>query len=396
MQPDSATDRSALMIQLARLGDLVQSLPALEALCSSAPSKPLDVLCAAPLATVLSGARGIRRVIPWDGEQWRRLVAGWETSPSAALDSAMGYLRSLVSAEYDSVYLLNQHTRGELIARLFTDVTSETCGAADGQTLMTPWAAYLRQVATERGANRVHLADAWCGFCQVRPLGRAPQLTVPDIELPGDFASVGQEGAFAVALVTGAGDPARCVPPQVWAAWIRCFLESKDDGRVVLVGSGQEKEVARAISDDVPPLLQGRLWDATGRTSLPQLMALLGTCRWVVGGDTGPVHLAAALGVRVLGLYFARARVHETGPYGEGHWVFQHATSQPPTTWPVRESIDLLCAGRLFSAPAWQLWKSRLDRWGAFYESGADAGHAAQRAEVWRSLSPTLCGAVAA
>ena len=43
----------------------------------------------------------------------------------------------------------------------------------------------------------------------------------------------------------------------------------------------------------------------------------------MIGGDTGTLHLAAALGTRVVGLYMGTASCHETGPYGDGHYVLQ-------------------------------------------------------------------------
>ena len=67
-------------------------------------------------------------------------------------------------------------------------------------------------------------------------------------------------------------------------------------------------------------MIAGRLWDATGRTTLSQLATTLKRCDWAVGADTGPLHLAAAVGTSAMGFYFSRARVHETGPYGQGHW----------------------------------------------------------------------------
>ena len=47
----------------------------------------------------------------------------------------------------------------------------------------------------------------------------------------------------------------------------------------------------------------------------------------MIGSDTGPLHLGVACGARAIGWYFSRARVHETGPYGVGHYVWQHQKS---------------------------------------------------------------------
>jgi hypothetical protein len=166
---------------------------------------------------------------------------------------------------------------------------------------------------------------------------------------------------------------------------------------VVLVG--QERERARYIQDQLPSSILGRLWDATGRTSLPALAEILGRCHTVIGADTGPLHLAAAVGTRVIGWYFARARVHETGPYGTDHLVWQAykskegAVSGPfgvqPTSWPIQETIDALLTGRIQGFEEWPVWVSQCDRWGAYYsEAGRQSAPPREREDLWRELQP--------
>jgi ADP-heptose:LPS heptosyltransferase len=397
MPPEPATVSRALVIQQARLGDLVQSLPAIEAVRACYPNRPVDLLCPAPLGPVLASSPAIHRIIPWDGAQWRTWADQWTLDPAATLRTVQAFLDSLGELHYDQIYNLNQHVRGILLTHLFSSYLVGAGQTKQADSGVSPWTEYLRRVAKERGENRVHLSDAWCGLCGVKPQGRAPILNFEGTALPEDLTQIGQQKGLWVALVTGAGDSARCIPPVAWAHWIREFLTQVDDAQVVLIGSGQEREAGQAILEVTPTLLQGRVWDTTGRTTLPQLMTLLTKCRWTVGADTGPLHLATALGSQALGLYFARARVHETGPYGEGHWVYQYSTQEPPDHWPIHESIELICNGRRRHAPGWPLWRSRLDQWGVFFEDGS-APHETdlRRATVWQSLSPTLYESAAA
>ena len=396
MLPRAADSPRALLIQLARLGDLIQSLPAIEAVRTAYPSRPLDLLCSAPLAPLLEKAGLVDRLISWDGAQWRAWADQWADNALVTLRAMERYMGSLGELAYDQVYSLNQHARGMLMTQLFSKPVLETDQSRQADPHMNPWAQYLRQVAKERGVNRVHLADAWCGMCGVKPVGRAPMLDAPDSDLPEDLAAIGGRNGLWVALATGAGDPARCVPPNVWVSWIQDFLKHADDGHVVLIGSGHERDAGQAILEGTPALLQGRVWDATGRTTLSQLMTLLSRCRWVIGADTGPLHLAAALGRRVVGLYFARARVHETGPYGEGHWVFQAATRTHPDEWPIKACIGLLMGLEWHPLPGWSLYQSHLDGWGVYFDDASEPQADQQRATVWRALSPTLANGIAA
>jgi ADP-heptose:LPS heptosyltransferase len=386
-----------LVIQLARLGDLVQSLPAIEALLETAQGRTVDVLCAAPLTPVVIGDRRIGRVIPWDGEQWRVWADRWQDNPTATLQAMQNYVASLGDTTYERVYPLNQHVRSELITQLFSRRFSSEQDRQHSGARIRPWAQHLRQVAKERGANRVHLADVWCGMCGVRPRGQAPSSVPPAVDLPGDLAEIGARQGRWVALAIGAGEADRCVGPAVWGQWIRELLTVTDDGLIVLIGSGTERETSQAILESLPALLHGRIWDATGRTTLSQLMRVLHACQWVVGADTGPLHLGTLVGARAMGWYFSRARVHETGPYGDGHWAFQHAAQTQPGSWPIKESIEVICDGRHRNPEHWTLWRSRMDRWGAFFDDGS--GREAiehSRADIWRACAPDLCESIAA
>ncbi len=397
MPHEESPERRDLVMQMARLGDLVQTLPAIEALQEAYPERRLDVLCAAPLTGVLAAVRGIGRIIPWDGAQWRTWVTRWQENPAATLQVMQHYLSSLGDTIYARVYPLNQHERSHLMTQLFSRHSSHEQEQDRIEARIHPWAQHLRHVAKERGANRVHLADAWCGMCGVLPRGQAPSCVPPAVALPADLAEVGERQGCWVALVTGAGEADRCVTPAVWSQWIREFMAQTQDGQVVLIGSGTERETAKAILDSVPTLLHGRMWDATGRTNISQLMHVLHKCHWVIGADTGPLHLGTLVGARALGLYFSRARLHETGPYGEGHWVYQHTTQAQPQQWPIMESIALMCGEQGRSATDWTLWRSRMDRWGAYFDDASVTGAIEHsRAEIWRACAPSLCESMAA
>jgi ADP-heptose:LPS heptosyltransferase len=381
----------ALVIQLARLGDLIQTLPVLDALQDRHPDRTFDLLCAAPLAELVRRSFPVNHVLPWDGNRCRAWADDWGRDPLGTVQRLQQYIEGLSSLRYEDAYNLNQHERAILAAHLLAVRVTGAGETGPFSTGLGAWPAYLRRVAHHRGLNRIHLADAFCGLCGVRPRGRALPLRQGAVALPTDLEAIGSDGEEWAAVVIGAGDVERCVPPSVWIAWIQAFLSAHSRANVVLIGAGGEREAAHAIQSSLPSMFLGRLWDATGRTTLPQLMTILSRNKWVVGADTGPLHLGTAVGARAIGFYFARARVHETGPYGEGHWVFQHHGSSRPVNWPIGASIELMFHGHGVMETEWELWKSHVDEWGAYFEgnTGFDSG-ASQRETVWRQLSPWL------
>ena len=380
------------MIQLARLGDLVQSMPAIVALAARYPCRSLDLLCPAPLADLARFFPEVGHVLEWNGSQWHTWAESFVGAFQPSwLREVERYLAELTSEPYAMAYVLNQHPRAILAgALLATEVQGPHLrGPLDEE--LSPWASYLRRVAHTRGSNRIHLSDAFCGLCGVTPPPVPPVLIPSSNDLPGDLAEVGVSTGQWVAVVVGAGDVDRSIPVSVWIRWITTLLTYESPCAVVLVGTDRDQTDARAIQDGLSPIVAGRLWDATGRTTLSQLATLLKRCDWAVGADTGPLHLATAVGTRAMGFYFSRARVHETGPYGQGHWVWQ-ADCALPETWPIRPSVALLLdpatASQQEPVAGWSLWQSHHDEWGAIFRPvGEEDSQDDQRATIWHQLS---------
>jgi ADP-heptose:LPS heptosyltransferase len=392
MRHDDEARARVLLIQLARLGDLVQSLPVIAALGARYPHRTLDLLCPAPLADLARCFPQVGNVLEWDGAQWHSWAESFagEFQPSW-LREVEQYLVTLTTEPYRMAYVLNQHPRAILAGNLLaTEVRGPYLrGPLDEE--LSPWASYLRDVARVRGSNRIHLSDAFCGLCGLTPPPAPPVLMLPSNDLPGDLAEIGLSAGQWIAVVVGAGDADRSIPASFWVQWISTLLTQESPCAVVLVGTERDQATAHAIQDGFSPIIGGRLWDAVGRTTLPQLAELMKRCHWAVGADTGPLHLAAAVGTSAMGLYFSRARVHETGPYGQGHWVWQADRAQPET-WPIQASVRLIQAPATLSqqepVAGWSLWQSHHDEWGAIFRpvSGRDVQED-PRAAVWHRLS---------
>jgi heptosyltransferase-1 len=392
MRHDEDATARTLLIQLARLGDLVQSLPAIASLTAQYPHRSLDLLCPMPLADLGRLFPKVGHVLKWNGAQWHAWAESFvgEFNPSWVFEVGQ-YLAELTTEPYEMAYVLNHHPRAMLAgALLSTKVQSPHLrGPLDEE--LSPWASYLRHVAHTRGSNRIHLSDTFCGLCGVPPPPSPPVLTLPSKDLPGDLAEVGISAGQWIAVVVGAGDADRSIPVTVWIEWISTLLLHNSPCAVVLVGTERDQTTAVAIQEGLSPMIAGRLWDATGRTTLPQLAALLKRCHWAVGADTGPLHLAAAVGTSAMGFYFSRARVHETGPYGQGHWVWQ-ADRALPETWPVQASVKIIRepgrASQQEPVAGWSLWQSHHDEWGAIFRPVGDRDpQGDQRATVWQQLS---------
>jgi len=407
----------AVLIQLARLGDLLQSVPAIEAVKRQEPDLALDLLCPSALAAIGRLLPGIQRVLGWDGPLWNQWADGACGEPLSRLVArADEQLRDLSKEPYDRAYVLNQHPRailaGSLLAR---EIVGPRFHALDER--LRPWAAYIRRVAQTGTSHRVHLADAFCGMIGLAPVGRPIAIRPAILPLQDDVDRIGTGNGPWIGVLVGAGDQERLIPLDVWRDVIAGCLERIPSGRIVLCGAAMERERAQQLQLLLPSSALGRLWDLTGRTSLLELTVLLSRCRHVIGADTGPLHLAAAVGAGVVGWYFARARVHETGPYGEGHLVWQaecvkrealgvkrqgfESEGMPsritrhvsPEHWPIEATLSHLMGQSPTQTTGWTLWESHCDRWGAYYsEVGKDAEPPLERERTWALLHPAPVG----
>jgi heptosyltransferase-1 len=114
-----------------------------------------------------------------------------------------------------------------------------------------------------------------------------------------------------VILAVGSRWPTKRWPPGHFAA-LAARAQAAFGGSAVFVGSPDE----RALADEVRAGLPGPSLNLSGRTSMTELVGLLARADVVVANDTGPLHLAVALGRPVVAPYTC-TRVALNGPYGQ-------------------------------------------------------------------------------
>jgi heptosyltransferase-1 len=231
----------------------------------------------------------------------------WKRHPlSADTRRAIGALRrELRAAEYSAVLDLQGAIRSAVISRM------SGCLRRIGEASPREWPAhwlFTERVVTH-GAHvidqDVELASAVAGDA----------LSVVDAQLPIDqdaeawcaawLAPTFSGSARPIALITpGAGWGAKRWPPERYAA-VAEGLAQRGLHVVVNAGPGEEPLAAAIASGSAVTLT----------ATLPQLIALTRRIALCIGGDTGPLHLASALGRPVVGIY-GPTDPSRNGPYG--------------------------------------------------------------------------------
>ncbi|MBI3035425.1 glycosyltransferase family 9 protein [Candidatus Woesearchaeota archaeon] len=126
-----------------------------------------------------------------------------------------------------------------------------------------------------------------------------------------------RRGDFVVCAAPGAAESAKA---RMWPydryAELCDEIIAKYNAKIVFAGTLDENELIASIQDKMEN--KGKAINAAGKMTLNQLFCLIGKCNLFIGNDAGPMHIAAAQGVKTLGLFGPNLPVR-FGPYGKGN-----------------------------------------------------------------------------
>jgi heptosyltransferase II len=180
--------------------------------------------------------------------------------------------------------------------------------------------------------KRQHLVLTYKELLQ--PLGIAPSSTSPKLYLlPEEIAQARQllistYGISAdrplVGINPGAAyGSAKCWLPERFRE-VALEILDKTDATVLFFGDAGGAALTKQICRDLPP----RVLNLAGTTSLRELMCLIHLCDVLLTNDSGPMHMAAALGTDVVALFGSTDPV-VTGPYGQGIVIQKQVSCSP-------------------------------------------------------------------
>jgi lipopolysaccharide heptosyltransferase I len=300
-----------LIIKPSSMGDVVQALPVLTALKETHPRAHVSWLVAKAFAGILDGHPRLDEIIVFDRKRFGRF-----TFSVTVATEFVRFMEDLRRRRFTTVIDLQGLFRSGLLA-LATGAPARV-GFRGARELAPLF--YTAEVGPGRQA--VHAVDRYMALARriglAEPEARDHLPILPEAraairERLAD-ASLGAGEAF-LAVCAHARWPTKQWPPERFAAVMERLRKARGV-RSVLVGSPDAAENARTIAQAMaePPI------DLTGSTTLKELAAVLGEARVLLTNDSGPMHVAAAVGRPVVAI-FGPTNPKRTGPYGPGHRV---------------------------------------------------------------------------
>jgi heptosyltransferase-1 len=315
---------SLLIVRLGAMGDIIHTLPAVTALRKALPNARIgwiveerwaELLCEknSPRSSPPSPARPLVDFVhAVNTKAWRKSLLSKATQRQ--ISSALREVRDL---KYEIAVDFQGALKSAVIARCAGAATI----VGQERPRETPARVfYSRRVATEK----VHVLEQYHSLAEA-VAGKS--LPIPNVEFPrDDQAEAGitnklsglREKQFAI-LTPGAGWGAKQWPPERYGAVAEALA---DDGLLPLINCAPGEEAlaqtARAASSGKAHLIS---------CSIAELIALTRRARLFIGGDTGPLHLAAALQIPVVAI-FGPTDPARNGPYGTRSVVLRNAASK--------------------------------------------------------------------
>jgi heptosyltransferase-1 len=309
-----------LFIKTSSLGDVIHHMPALTEAREARPGARFTWLVEEAFAPLVRLHPAVAEVIPVAWRRWRKSLYA-----PATLAEIAHSLRAIRTHRYDEIVDSQGLLRSAVIAR----VAKGRRHGYDAASIREPIAApfYDVRYSVSRDLHAVERNRILSG----KAIGYVPQ-GAPDFGLVrARFPAAGER--YAVLL------HATARPEKQWpeANWIALGKSLAGQGIDLVLPWGTDAERARS----------GRIAAALPRARVPErtpldvVAPLIAAAEYVVGVDTGLLHLAAALGVPLVAI-FAGSKPGLTGPVGRGPIRILGAEGMPPSIEDVQQAVEQL------------------------------------------------------
>ena len=306
-----------LIVKPSSLGDILHAFPAVEALRKAYPGAVIDWVVNPAFAGLLDYMPGIDRRILFR----RKELGKW----NSFFPEFFSLWKEIRKNSYDAVIDLQGLMRSALVARLAKapeyygpgHVKENLAKLCYSKKLSYPPDVFH---AVERNCEMIRQIP---GVAEADPYFGLPVLPEQKEKAEKLLAAEGftrKSDASWIAVAPGARWVTKQWPPEFFAEVMRGIAEKRSRVSFLLLGSPAEKELAEKVKESLGNGIE--VLDLCGKTDLGELVELIRMTDLLICNDSGPMHIAAAAGTRVLA-FFGPTYPELTGPYCKIKRVFQ-------------------------------------------------------------------------
>lgn len=311
-----------LVVQLCRIGDILMTGPVLRGLRREHPSADISLMVMDTFAATPLPSHLYDRLLAFPLGGLAASLARKDADWQAALEELRQFVRTCSDAPFDLIVNLTHTDMSALVVSLMP--AKKRAGlvmrADRRRGVDSAWMNYMRAAVRSRDLACFHLVDlfSWTAGVARDAGGLEIDVAAEDHAWADRLISAnGAAGRPLIAMQLGASSEAKQWPLERFAGLADQLDPSLGD--IVIVGGPGE----RALADAFVAAVKRPVITTAGESTLRQLAALLQRCRLLITNDTGPMHIATAVGTRVMDISSGPVCAYETGPYGEGHVVIE-------------------------------------------------------------------------
>jgi heptosyltransferase I len=317
------TPEKILIVKPSSLGDVVHSLPFLNAIRKGYPEAEIHWVIFRGFEGLLEGHPMLHKLWVVNKDSWTKLNLAKDT-----ISEIKSLLRNLKEARFDLVVDL----QGLLRSGIITAATGAPVRIGFKEAREGSRVFYTDKVP---GGRNVHAVDRYLKVAEFLGCDTSevifpfpPFENVPSFENiissfilhPSSLDMHLSSLAEYVVLVPGARWKTKRWAPEYFGK-----LASLLNFRSIIIGSKDDVYIA----NEIVALSQGKSLSLAGKTDLKELIAVIKGSKLIITNDSGPMHIAAALGVPVFAIFGPTDPVR-TGPYGKGHIIIREPVACAP------------------------------------------------------------------
>ena len=338
-----------LIVKLSAIGDVIHTLPALNAVRNYYPEANITWLVEEDAASLVIGHRALNRVIVSKRKRWIKALRS--LSLLSTIKEVYGFIKVLRDTRYDMILDFQALLKSGILIALAKG--QRKIGFGKGLEHMEHSYIFLNERIP---AVNMEIHALTRGMMLLNAIGIHTNEVEYKLPVSNDDCEKvdelmkrhGINGVKSLIAINPVAKWESKLWPKERFARLADMIIDEYDARIVFTGGSEDRPTIK----DVMSAMKRRALNLAGQTTLKMLAVLYEKTALVISTDTGPMHLAAAMGTPVVAI-FGPTAPWRTGPYGSGHRVVRADLECSPCFKRQCETIDCMhqiSVGQVFDA----------------------------------------------